>query len=132
MTGIIDRLVKMKLVQRFRSEADRRLVLVQVTNAGIDLVQNIKEDAIHHDMKVYGALTDEELATYEQLLRYLLRAYVGQFTSLQGDDLDAEIEKLQHFRNDPIYYMKLEKEKQLKIQNKSSLDNLNAVSDYAN
>jgi len=115
MTGIIDRLVKMRLVQRFRSETDRRVVLVQATEAGIDLVRQIKEEATEHDLKVYEALTDEELNQYEQLLRYLLRAHLGQFMALQGAELDSEIEKLQHFKDDPIHYMKQEKEKQRKV-----------------
>ena len=106
MTGIIDRLVRMKLVQRTRSESDRRVVLVEATSAGIELVKRIREESMQEDMKGYTAFSDDALSTLEQALRHLLRMHVGQYASLQGAELDAEIEKLQDFRNDPIRYMK--------------------------
>ncbi len=108
MTGIVDRLVKMKLVQRSRSQTDRRVVLVQATPAGIDLVHQVKEEMIQDDLTAYAALTDHDLTTLEQLLRYLLRMHLGQYMSLQDADLDAAVEKLQRFKSDPIYYVKLE------------------------
>jgi hypothetical protein len=49
----------------------------------------------------------------EQLLKYMLRLLVGRYKSLTDADLDAEIEKLQLFMTDPIYYMKLEDDKVL-------------------
>jgi DNA-binding MarR family transcriptional regulator len=105
MTGVIDRLVKTKLVQRTRSETDRRVVLVKATPTGIDLTNEIKESLMQETLTSYKMLTDEELVTLEQLLRRLLRMHLGQYTSLQ--DVDAEIEKLEHFTKDPINYMKL-------------------------
>lgn len=108
MTGIIDRLIKMKLVQRTRSETDRRVVLVQVTPAGNDLVNQIEQKILHDDFSGYAALADEDLTALEQLVRYLLRMHVGRYKSLADADLDAELEKLQLFMSDPIYYMKLE------------------------
>lgn len=110
MTGIIDRLVKMKLVQRTRSETDRRVVLVQATQAGLDLIEQVRENILKDDLSGYAALTDDDLTTFEQLLRYLLRLHLGQYKSLKDADLDAEIEKLQRFMSDPIYYTKLENE----------------------
>ena len=111
MTGIINRLVKMKLVQRTRSETDRRVVLVQIAPAGSELVKQIDEKIFHDDLSGYADLTDDDLTALEQLLRYLLRMYVGQYKSLEDAHLDAEIEKLQHFVSDPIRYIKLEDEK---------------------
>ena len=108
MTGIIDRLVKMKLVQRTRSEADRRVVLVQTTPAGSELVRQIEEQSLLEDFDGCMALTDEDLEAVEQLLKYMLRLMVGRHKSLTDTDLDAEIDKLQLFMTDPIHYMKLE------------------------
>ncbi|MCB0155670.1 MAG: MarR family transcriptional regulator [Anaerolineae bacterium] len=107
MTGIIDRLVKMKLVQRTRSEIDRRVVLAEATTAGKELVQSIEEDRLHDATTGYAALTDEDLTVLEELLRYVLRMHVGRYKSLCDDELDAEIEKLRIFKNDPISYAKL-------------------------
>lgn len=111
MTGIIDRLVKMKLVRRTRSEQDRRVVLVEATLAGVELINRFKDETMQEDLKGYAKFSDEDLSTLERSLRYLLRMHVGQYMSLQGAELDAEIEKLQNFRNDPIRYMKAKDEK---------------------
>jgi DNA-binding MarR family transcriptional regulator len=111
MTGIVDRLVKMKLVQRTRSETDRRVVLVQATPSGIDLVNQIDEEVARDAITGYATLTDDELANFEQLLRYKLRMYLGRYKSLPDIELDAEIEQLKHFMSDPIHYIKLENKK---------------------
>jgi hypothetical protein len=108
MTGVIDRLVKMKLVERTRSEADRRMVLVQATPAGVELVRQIDEQTLCDAEIGFAKLTDEDLNSLEQLLRYILRMHIGRYTSSSDADLDAEIEKLRRFRRDPIHYAKLE------------------------
>ena len=108
MTGIVDRLVAMKLVQRTRSETDRRVVWVQATPAGMDLCGRIKEKLQHDAVAGYAVLTDDDLAALEQLLGYLLRIHMGQPELLPTGDLDAEIEKLQLFTSDPISYVKSE------------------------
>ena len=110
MTGIIDRLVKMKLVQRSRSETDRRVVLVQVSPAGIDLINRLKEN-MQEVLVGYSELTDDELTAMEQLLNRLLRIHLGQHVSLQDNDLDAEIEELENFITEPTCYMQLVNEK---------------------
>jgi DNA-binding MarR family transcriptional regulator len=110
-TGIVDRLVKTNLVKRTRSETDRRVVLVQATPAGIDLISQIEENLRQEALPGYTLLTDDELATFEHLLGHLLRVHLKSYMSLPEADLDAEIEKLEFFVKDPISYMKLENEK---------------------
>jgi len=107
VTGITDRLVKMNLVERTRSEADRRVVLVQATPAGIDLVRQVEAQTLHDDEYSYEPMSDEELAIYEQLLKRTLQAHLGSMTSRQDGNLEAELEKLCLFNNDPIHYAKL-------------------------
>jgi DNA-binding MarR family transcriptional regulator len=107
MTGIIDRLIKMQLVQRTRSEADRRVVLVQATPAGTELVRRIR-DRMDHDATDYTTLTDELsdpdrlLDYFEQLLEYILRMHLKSRHALGDADLDAEVEKLRLFLREPI------------------------------
>jgi DNA-binding MarR family transcriptional regulator len=108
MTGIVDRLVKMGWVQRTRSEADRRVVLVQATPDGVKLIEQIKQDILQDKPKGFADLSEEELLALEQALKYLLRLHVSQYMQLQGADLDAEIENLRRLRSDPISYLKLE------------------------
>ena len=111
MTGIIDRLVKMKLVRRTRSETDRRVVLVQANEDGVDLIRQIEDQTLHDDKTGYAALSDEELTALEELVQYILRMQVGRYKSLQDADLDTELEKLRLFKSDPIRYSKLEAQK---------------------
>lgn len=108
MTGIVDRLVKMKLVERTRSEADRRVVLVRATPAAIDLVNQINEETMKAEQSLYCDLTDDDLTVLERLLKSKLRLYVGGYRSLHDEELDSEIERIQDFISDPIYYAKLE------------------------
>ena len=108
MTGIVDRLVAMKLVQRTRSETDRRLVWVQATPAGADLINQVTEKSHRDDLPSYAHLTDDELSAVEQLFGYLLRIHVGGMASSKGTDIQTQIERLQLFMNDPISYVKSE------------------------
>jgi len=108
MTGIIDRLVAMKLVQRTRSETDRRVVWVQATPAGADLIKQVTEKSHQDNLPSYATLNDDELAAIEQLVGYLLRIHVDRLASLKGTDVETQIEKLQRFMNDPISYVKSE------------------------
>ena len=108
MTGIIDRLVKMNLAQRTRSEVDRRVVLVRATLAGVELVNNIEVDTLNDAQCSYTNLTDDDLMHFEQLLRSVLRMHLKRNNAPQDADLDAEINKLRLFKSDPIQYTKLE------------------------
>jgi DNA-binding MarR family transcriptional regulator len=42
-TGMVDRLIKLKLVDRVRSEEDRRVVYVSITDRGRELVERMRE-----------------------------------------------------------------------------------------
>ena len=106
MTGVVDRLVAMKLVQRTRSEADRRVVWVQATPAGADLIKQVTEKSHRESLPSYATLSDDELAAIEQLVGFLLRIHVSQLASSKGTDVETQVERLQLFMNDPIAYVK--------------------------
>ena len=109
MTGIINRLVKMKLVERTRSERDRRVVLVQVTPAGQELAERINEEFIEDDLACCATLSDEELKTIERLLRFFLRNYLERLEAVTPvTDPDLELENLRQLTSDPIRFMQLE------------------------
>jgi DNA-binding MarR family transcriptional regulator len=107
-TGVVDRLIKVDLVERTRSQTDRRVVLVKATQPGIELINQIEQKFIRESVPVYAHLTEEELITFERLLRRLLRANMQQYMSPEGADIDAEIERLEQFVKDPISYSKIE------------------------
>jgi len=108
MTGIVDRLVKMSLVKRTRVETDRRLVLVQATPAGTDLLTRIRNEALEATMTDYVTLTNVEeakadrwLEYFEQALEFVLRAQLKR-RDLADADLDAQIEKIRLFLTEPV------------------------------
>jgi DNA-binding MarR family transcriptional regulator len=109
MTGIVDRLVKMKLVARTRSESDRRVVLVKATAAGIDLVKQIEKQFLEDHLTCFARVSDEDLTALEDIMKLITRMYVADYKSLKDSELDDEIRKLQLFKNDPIYYAKIQK-----------------------
>lgn len=111
MTGIVDRLVKMELVKRTRSQADRRVVLVEVTSAGQELIRQIDQDFMQNDYGCYTDLGDEELETFEKFIWLQLRILVGRYREVRAADLDAEMDNLQRFMSDPIRYIRLENSK---------------------
>lgn len=111
VTGIMDRLVKTNLVERTRSETDRRVVLVQATPTGVDLVKQVEAQTLHEAETSYAAMSDDELALFEQLLKHILRTHLSRVTSRQDADLDAELERFRLFKSDPIHFAKLESNK---------------------
>ena len=107
MTGIIDRLVKMGLVQRFHSKTDRRVVLVEATPRGIEMVKQIHEALLKQGLALYEILTDEQLLEMELVFNCILQQVVT-YLSAEGEDVDAEIEKLKSLICDPIAYIENE------------------------
>ena len=110
-TGVVDRLVKMKLVERTRSETDRRVVLVLATQAGVDLVNHIETDLMKESAPGYAMLTKEEVMTFEKLTKRMLQIHLQRTMSLDNEAIEAEIEKMEQLVNDPIAYSKLDNEK---------------------
>ena len=100
MTGIIDRLVHMGLVQRSHSQTDRRVVLVQVTPAGLKLARQIQNELLKDSLTVYEILTDEELAEIERVFSHVLRQVVS-YSSAEGTNLDTTLSSLESFMCDP-------------------------------
>jgi len=107
MTGIINRLIKMDYVERTRSQVDRRVVLVQVTQSGIEIVEKIEDEALQEDLCGYAALNDDDLTNLEQLLSYTLRMYLRRYMASQNVDVEETLEKLKMFKKDPIHYAKM-------------------------
>jgi DNA-binding MarR family transcriptional regulator len=100
MTGIIDRLEKGGLVERTRSEADRRVVLVRVTPAGVSLVGQVQERLLDDDVAACSSLTDQELAEMEQLFRDIFRIHLRRFHMVDDKDLEDVITRLEMSQSD--------------------------------
>ncbi|MCQ1529037.1 MarR family winged helix-turn-helix transcriptional regulator [Lutispora saccharofermentans] len=59
-TGIVDRLVKKGYIARERSEADRRIVVLKLTEEGSNLVKNLKDLICKYLNMILQDLTEEE------------------------------------------------------------------------
>jgi len=73
-TGIVDRLVKKGLLKRYRSEEDRRVVTVSLTDNGVALIDDLKEYFHHLLDKVRSMLSEEE---FETALKIMLKVIPG-------------------------------------------------------
>ena len=71
ITGLIDRLEDAGLVSRQRSEEDRRVVNVSITQAGLDVLSRLDQPLLELHRKVMAPFSQEELA---ELIRLLEKA----------------------------------------------------------
>jgi len=74
VTGIIDRLVKQGLVSRTEDVQDRRMLLLQVTGRGEELVAKLRERRMGYFSEVLACFSVDELATLAQGLNLLAKA----------------------------------------------------------
>jgi DNA-binding MarR family transcriptional regulator len=77
MTGIVDRLVKLSLVERKRDPNDRRSVLVSLTVQGESLLEKAKADRTERTRQLLSHFAPQER---QEILRLLLR-YLDILTS---------------------------------------------------
>lgn len=62
-TGIVDRLVKKGYMERGKSESDRRIVVISLTDKGKAFVQSMKNLILSYIKKAYDVLNDQERET---------------------------------------------------------------------
>ena len=55
---------------------DRRVVLVQTTQAGVDLVNHIETDLMKESAPGYAMLTQEEVITFEKLTKRMFEVVI--------------------------------------------------------
>src|SRR3954451_15407804 len=68
ITRLVDRLEGAKLVERRRTEADRRVVLVRITDAGLKVLADLDGPVLELHRRQLGHLSDEEMAELSRLL----------------------------------------------------------------
>ncbi|MFL5241920.1 MAG: MarR family winged helix-turn-helix transcriptional regulator [Gemmataceae bacterium] len=68
ITRLVDRLEEAKLVERQRTRADRRVVLVKITRKGTDLLTKLDRPVLDLHKKLLGHLSDTELTELNRLL----------------------------------------------------------------
>ncbi len=68
LTRLIDRLVKKGLVKRWKSEDNRRQININLTEKGLELVEEMAPQVANHFMEKFSNLNDEEAEQLSNLL----------------------------------------------------------------
>ncbi|GGG19644.1 MarR family winged helix-turn-helix transcriptional regulator [Paenibacillus abyssi] len=68
VTGMADSLIRLGLIRRERGESDRRVVMLEITEAGQQHVKAIKEKRIAIMERITTGLTDQEIHDLTGLL----------------------------------------------------------------
>lgn len=66
-TRLMDKLIEKELIERIRCDKDRRVVFVEITQKGLDLLGSI-DDEFEHTYLFSSKLTDAEAQTLSDLL----------------------------------------------------------------
>lgn len=69
VTGMIDRLVGLKMVRRIPDENDRRVIFIAITQSGKRVLESVKNARKKIIEQMFSDLTDEERKTYLSIIR---------------------------------------------------------------
>jgi MarR family 2-MHQ and catechol resistance regulon transcriptional repressor len=82
ITSIVDSLEKKDFVRRQRSEEDRRVIRVELTEAGREIAASLMEVNMRLFRTMLGALTEEEQDIFMVLFRKIARAGRSQVAKM--------------------------------------------------
>ena len=77
-TGLINRLVTMKMARRIHDEGDRRVVLVTLTTGGKKITEQTRAARKKIIAEIFGVLTEGERQTYLGILQKIKKAFYGK------------------------------------------------------
>ncbi len=75
-TGLVDRLEKLKYVERVHAAEDRRKIMVRITRQGTELVARMRREIAANLSDIMSGMDEEEADTVE----HASRALAGRFT----------------------------------------------------
>lgn len=94
-TGIIDRLVRKGYIERRRSETDRRIVVLRLTEEGLCLVKSLKELIYKYLDMLLKDLTEEEKQFAAHIAMKLIKNLQSGLTSDTPDEhKEKEVKKI--------------------------------------
>lgn len=93
-TGVIERLVSKGFIERSRSESDRRIVVIRLTDDGKRLAEEIKGSLISYAGQVLNELTEEEKALLLKLVDKVVGIFSGRKTAEQ-DKKEIIVKKIE-------------------------------------
>ena len=97
-TGIAERLVKKGYLKRERSESDRRIVVVKLTEKGKDLIGELKNTASEYLRLINESLTDEERQVLMKAFLKIVQIVEKKHTV--GDSEDIVQNQIKHIKID--------------------------------
>jgi len=92
--GIVERLVKGGYLQRDRSDADRRIVVVRLTAAGQNLVDEIKSTVVEYIKLIYEELDDDERRLILKVLDRVMNIISAYQTRNREDSTGNQIKNI--------------------------------------
>jgi DNA-binding MarR family transcriptional regulator len=95
-TGLVNRLVKNGYLQRARSDEDRRIVAIQLTDKGKIMITEVKETIGSYLERINAILTDEERQVLFQIFMKVIE------TLSRKDDVNEDGQEEKGLRKIPI------------------------------
>ncbi|OEF97457.1 MarR family winged helix-turn-helix transcriptional regulator [Desulfuribacillus alkaliarsenatis] len=94
-TGIADRMVRSGLLKRERSELDRRVVVVRLTDEGNQLIVQMKELVTNYISKIEAELTDEEKQLLIKVFFKVVNIFKNKQHKADKQETTAKIQKIE-------------------------------------
>lgn len=91
-TGVIARLEKKHMVARIRSDQDRRIVLITLTDVARVVIEKEKAIIIKYIIKIYGKLTENEISSALSIYKKVLGVFKESVNPVKEEE--APIKKL--------------------------------------
>lgn len=93
-TGIVARMEKKKLLERRRSEEDKRVVTIRITDTGLNCVKSILNEFLRFGQIILNKLTAEELKMGMQILEKIFAALDEEHAEAPKPLEDKKIRKI--------------------------------------
>lgn len=74
VTGLVDRLVKLGLLKRFNSQADRRVVLAEITSKGRKILEHLHAERHKSVIHMFQYVSQKERAAYLDIIEKIMKA----------------------------------------------------------
>ena len=93
-TGVVARMEKRSLLQRSRSEEDKRVVTIQMTETGMECIKSILGEFFHYGQIILNKLTPQELQMGVQILDKAMSALDEEYERARGKTKENKVRKI--------------------------------------
>lgn len=94
-TGIVDRLVKSGYIERDRSETDRRIVVLTLTDSGSQIIKDFKNTISKYLEVILGSLSEEEKQSLLKIVSKIMNTLQSEMTKeIHADNDRPAIKKI--------------------------------------